>query len=209
MKLSEDEARGFAVAYEAFCEALINVPSTRTVEDAQHVARALGSTSLDGFCAGAGMTQRYYDRFFVPTSSVHIPLSEARITGASNEEAGISYGPEADGGTEHAAASYRAAGFDPHALAGDPLAVGGLAPDSLAAELAYLAFLKQGSLESGGAEVYDRFACAFLSAHKPRWVKKAAGIMADQDDDFYARVVALAAQVMEEDLAALTAADAA
>lgn len=197
--LQHEDSALFAVAHEVVCEALINAPSERVVGDVMRVADAMGSTLFDDIAWQDGLEQRYYDRFFVPTSSLFIPLDECRVASAEVERGRVSWGPAADRCSEHAARCYRLAAFDYRSLKGDALAIGRLRPDSLACEVAYLAFLERGSLQREDApNTCDRFALAFLSRHA-KWVTKAARIMERQGDDFYARLVRFAAEAAYAD----------
>ena len=138
--LSPEELRGFAVVAEACAEAFLNEPSAQIVDDVARVARALGDGRLDGVVADEALRQRYSERFFVPTGPLYVPLSECSVRGAAEEEGRVRYAPVSGAQADHVLRCYRAVGFDYRALAGFGPAVGSLRPDSLAAELAFMAF---------------------------------------------------------------------
>ena len=148
--LSPEELQGFAVIAEACAEAFLNEPSAQIVDDVARVARALGDGRLDGVVADEALRQRYSERFFVPTSPLYVPLSECSVRGAAEEEGRVRYAPVSGAQADHVLKCYRAVGFDYRALAGFGPAVGSLRPDSLAAELAFMAFFGSRGRRSGG-----------------------------------------------------------
>ena len=96
---------------------------------------------------------------------------------------------------------YRAVGFDYRALAGFGPAVGSLRPDSLAAELAFMAFLARAAAEAAGEDPAASERAAellrqFAREHANAWLPKAARLLAAGDDDLYARTAALAADAV-------------
>lgn len=205
----QDEEHGLQVAYEALAEALLNVPDEKVVADVVSVAEALGSAAFEGFAPSKGLAQRYYDRFFVPTSPLYLPLSEDRVAGAQTVDGRTEFGQLAGKATDHARACYEAAGFAYGQLQGFEPTVRSLRPDSLASELAFLAYVKQAAVRGDvPAETSDRLTCQFLRTHRPAWMEKAARLMAARDDDFYARVCRLAAEVCALDLEHASAQDA-
>ena len=150
--LSPEELRGFAVVAEACAEAFLNEPSAQIVDDVARVARALGDGRLDGVVADEALRQRYSERFFVPTGPLYVPLSECSVRGAAEEEGRVRYAPVSGAQADHVLRCYRAVGFDYRALAGFGPAVGSLRPDSLAAELAFMAFLARAAAEAAGED---------------------------------------------------------
>lgn len=192
------------VAYEVLAEALLNVPSEQVLSDVRLVAQAMGRTEFDEYEAAPALEQRYYDRFFVPAGGVFVPLSESRFFNVDETADWITYGPEANNGTDHVVACYQQAGFEYRALEGYGLAIQRLRPDSLASELAFLAYLHAVSSvadSAGGLNVWDRFALQFLREHTG-WIATAAQVMA-RTDDLYARLCVLAADVCAADKAQL------
>lgn len=192
------------VAYEVLAEALLNVPSERVLSDVRLVAQAMGRAEFDQYQAAPELEQRYYDRFFVPTGGVFVPLSESRFSNVDETADRIAYGPEANNGTDHVTACYRQVGFEYRALAGYDLAVQRLRPDSLASELAFLAYVHTvGCVQDATGELnaWDRFALQFLREHTG-WMTTAAQVMA-RTDDLYARLCVLAVDVCAADRAQL------
>lgn len=193
---SAETALGLSTVYEVLCEALINVPSASIVGDVRRVARLFGTDAFEGIGASAQLEQRFYDRFFIPISPVFVPLSESRIEGCRIIGGKRSFGPAVTGTSRHVEALCEQTGFDFRALEGFDSAVQRLSSDSLAAELAFLAFLRMRF--ATGSCAYERFAAVLLDRHTA-WVEKAAAVMEGQDDDFYARLVRLAAQILAAD----------
>ncbi len=189
--------RGLCTVYEMLVEALINPPDERICHDIAQVARTVGFDELEKTAKDAedpSAAQRYYDRFFVPTSGTYIALSECRMADAEIEGGRVSFGPAANRRYEHVQALYDQAAFDFHNLKGDPLSLRQLAADSLASELAFLAFLAKAKEEDAiPRDAADRFLCAFLKNHGINWVENAARIMKAQSNDLYAQLVELAA----------------
>ncbi|QKF07692.1 hypothetical protein HLV38_05890 [Berryella wangjianweii] len=150
------------------------------------------------------LEQRFYDRFLVPTTGVFIPLAEGCVTGAETAGAHgrIAWGPREGRLTAHVRTLYDQAGFQPASLT-HSLAPSAMRDDFLGCELAFLAFLRHPGASEGTArgdqDARDRFAHAFLRRHGA-WFDRAADLMEAQDDDFYARVVRLAALVARADL---------
>lgn len=199
--LSSDELRGFAVIAEACAEAFLNEPSAQIVDDVARVAQALGDGRFDGVVADEALRQRYSERFFVPTSPLYVPLSECSVRGAAEEEGRVRYAPASGAQADHVLKCYRAVGFDYRALAGFGPAVGSLHPDSLAAELAFMAFLARAAVEAAGedpaaSERAAELLCQFAREHANAWLPKAARLLAAGDDDLYARAAALAADAV-------------
>ncbi|MDN4470060.1 molecular chaperone TorD family protein [Gordonibacter sp. RACS_AR68] len=198
---SPEELRGFAVVAEACAEAFLNEPSARIVDDVARVARALGDGRLDGVVADEALRQRYSERFFVPTGPLYVPLSECSVRGAAEEEGRVRYAPVSGARADHVLRCYRAVGFDYRALAGFGPAVGSLRPDSLAAELAFMAFLARAAAEAAGedpaaSERASELLRQFAREHANAWLPRAARLLAAGADDLYARTAALAADAV-------------
>ena len=175
--LSPDELRGFAVIAEACAEAFLNEPSAQIVDDVARVAQALGDGRFDGVVADEALRQRYSERFFVPTSPLYVPLSECSVRGAAEVEGRVRYAPASGAQTDHVLKCYRAVGFDYRALAGFGPAVGSLHPDSLAAELAFMAFLARAAVEAAGedpaaSERAAELLCQFAREHARRGCRR-------------------------------------
>lgn len=198
-----DEVRrvhGCSVLLSACAAALLNEPTEQVVQDVRRVAEALGDTRFDGVEPGAPLTQRYYDRFFVSASPFFVPLSESSVRGAFDEDGRTVYASTHSPKGDHAFLCYEAAGFDYRTLGGFEPAVKALKPDSLACELAFLAALGFHAAQADD----EACACAsirlfeeFAREHVGAWISQAARCLAAADDDFYARVVAFAAETLQ------------
>lgn len=177
--------------------------------------------------AGPDARQRFYDRVLVGASPLFVPLSESCVLGAADEGDGaVRWGSVESRRTDHVAACYAAAGFDPRTLEGFSPAISALRPDSLAAELAFLSLLKareaaawraagdaesaSGADAAGAADVaasaedaagqgrrWAALARQFAAEHPARWARGAAGRLAAGDDDLYAALVRCAADLAE------------
>lgn len=197
-------AQGFSVVFDACAEVFLNEPTDRIVSDLQHVANALGMEGFAEIECGEDASQHYYNRFFVPTSPLFVPLLESSIVGGGEDEDGtMRYASTQSGRADHALRCYRAVEFDYRTLQGFPPAVSNLHPDSLAAELAFLAHCKRREAEArsahddGQADHWNRLARRFAREHPNGWVGKAADCLARTDDDLYARACRLAAQAVD------------
>lgn len=198
---------GCSVLLSACAAALINEPTERVVQDVRRVAEALGDSRFDGIEPGAPLTQRYYDRFFVSASPYFVPLVESCVRGAFDEggrtvyaSTRTVYASTRSSKGDHALLCYEAAGFDYRALQGFEAATKALKPDSLACELAFLAALGASAAQAddeacarAGVRLFDEFAHEHVGA----WIPRAARCLAAADDDFYARLVALAAEAVQ------------
>lgn len=206
---TRDEAarasQGMRVVYETLAEALVNEPSCRIVNDVKRIAELFGDDRFAGIEPDDALMQRYYDRFFVSSSAFHIAWEERAVWTAGIAGGRIEYGSPAVARNAHVLSCYREAGFDFRALCGYEIAVKSLKPDSLASELAFMAFLHDGAhraLEANDvacAATNRRLALSFLSQHLSKWVPRAAEMAALSGDDFYARLAAFAARVIEMD----------
>lgn len=230
--LPSQTLRGYALVAEVCAEALLNEPTPAIIEDVRRVAQALGDTRFDDVIPDAELRQRYYDRLFVSSSPYYVPLVESSITKRVSSAGRLIYGPMSSARGDHVLACYREVGFDYHALRGYDMATRALRPDSLAAELAFLAALARaaatrasGSVGEGapardvaeapaGTDGTDGTATAspstaaqrlladFLRRHTA-WFPDAAACLAAGDDDFYARLASLAAEATRDLAAAL------
>ncbi len=197
-------ANGLATAFSACAEAFLNEPSERVVSDVRAVAQAFGDASFDDVAFEDGMVLRYNDRMFVTNSPLFVPLHEGCVAlGGVDDQGVMRYASVESNRRSHVARCYRAVGFDERALSGFAPAVESLHEDSLAAELAFLAYLKGRearaweSEETEEARRWSGLAARFSREHAKGWVRKAAACLAAGDDDFYARTCRLAALLCE------------
>lgn len=197
------EARGFSVVFDACAEAFLDEPDEAIIDDVRKVAAALGQDGFD-FAADDDLKQRYYDRLFVTSTPYYVPLIESSIARGGKDEDGVMrYASIQSDLTDHVLRCYHTVEFDFQALSGYDLAVKSLHPDSLASELAFLAFCKKREAEcwessdEAQAEHWAQLAAQFSKQHASRWVSKAADCLARTDEDFYAHACALAAAAAE------------
>lgn len=192
-----EEARGASVVLDACAGALLNEPSDTVLDDMRSVVAALG---LDKGSLGADkplewLVQRYYDRFFVAVSPLFVPCQESCLRGSWVDDGVRKYGATSSAQADHVVRCYSAAGFDWRALEGSELFLKTLKPDSLAAELAFVAYLKGCEAMADDADQAERCAALagqFIREHVGTWLPLAARILAEGDEDFYASVVSLA-----------------
>ena len=198
---SADELRGFGVIAEACAEVLVNEPSDQVIDDVARVARALGDDRFDAIDLDDALKQRYYDRFFVPTSPFYVPLCESSVRGAAEEEGRTTYAPATGVQADHVLKCYHAVGFDFQAIAGFEPSVKSLKADSLASELAFLAFLARSAADAASSDPAaarraEQLLLQFVREHAGAWFGKAARCLGATDDDLYARTAALAAEAV-------------
>lgn len=202
------EARAAGLVYETLAEALLNVPDERILSDVARVADVLGAEGLGRFEAGADLEQRYFDRFFVPSSPYFVPLSESCLRGSAVVDGARRYGPTAGPDIDHVEQCYRSWSFELSSLTGYPLAVKTLRADSLASELAFAALLAQAESEARSEDEAKRcrtWRGRFVNRHLARWADQAAEAVAETDDDFFARLCALVAAWVSFDQRGLAA----
>lgn len=199
--LPDQALLGYAVVAEVCAEGLLNEPTPDVLDDLRRVAQALGDARFDGIEADGTLRQRYYDRLFVSSSPHYVPLVESSITKRVSSNGRLIYGPMSSARGDHVLACYHEVGFDYRTLPGYDMAVRTLRPDSLAAELAFLAELARAAADSTGVAA-RRLLGDFLRRHTA-WFSDAAACLAASDDDLYARIAALAAQTTDDLAAAL------
>lgn len=200
--LLEPEAlRGFAAVARTCTAALVNEPTEKVVDALRSVAEVLGDARFDETLPDQVLQQRYYDRFFVTASPWYLPLCESSVRDAAEEDGRVTYAPVGGARADHVLACYRAVSFDYRRIEGFDLAVKSLRPDSMAAELAFMAFLADAAADGVGdpdsAQRAVQLLEQFAREHAVRWFGKAAECLRRVDDDFYSRVVSLAAEATE------------
>ena len=196
--LEGDGLRGFRTVMAVCAEALLNLPTEDVVANVRSVAEALGD---DGFndVADAALEQRYYDRFFVSAHPAYVPLCEDAVRGGYMDDDRFRYGSVCGKHYAHTLTCYKAVGFDFRRIEGFEPSVSMLKPDSMASELAFLAFLADSALAAEGrdSEVAQRsreLLVTFARDHASRWFGDAVECLERFDEDFYAGVCALAAE---------------
>lgn len=211
--LDAAQLRGFALVADAVARALAQPPSAEVVGEVRRMAEALGDDRFAAVAPGDDLDQRFFNRFVVTSSPYFLPLVEGSVREAYEEEGRLRYGPLRSRHEDHVLSCYRAVGFDPAASAwGARGAVAqGLKPDALACELEFMASL---ALAAGGDAAADpssaadpdaaeraaaarRLLARFSAEHARHWFGRAAEYAARTDDDFYARLIALAAESVD------------
>lgn len=188
--MTADELLGFAALFETCARTLLEEPDAAVLSHLRVVAAPLGERGFDALAPGPELTERYYDRMFVSSSPLYVPLVESSVARRVISGGRLVYGALAGPAADHALACYRATGFDYRALPGYHLAVASLRPDSMACELAFLAALARAA--TGGAPAARELLTQFACRHGA-WFSDAADCLARTDDDLYARVARLAA----------------
>lgn len=200
--MAGDQLAGFCTIARVCAEAFVNVPDQAVVGNVKAVAEALGDRRFAGFAAGEELEQRYYDRLFVTSSPAYVPLYEDCVRRAADDEGTVRYAALNGPSFDHVLRCYRAVGFDYRLIEGFDLAVKQLKPDSLASELAFMAWLGGQAVELEHADpAAAARACQLLSQfcreHAGLWFGKAADCLAAYDRDFYAAVCELAAEAAD------------
>ncbi len=193
----DDETRQIAqtaaVVLEVCAEALLNEPSDKVLSDVRTVADAIGLSCGD-WPEPEELRQRYFDRFLVPGGTYYVPANENCMYGYLRDgEYGHGQGPRSD----QVLRCYHAVGFDYLLLSGSPEAVDALVPDSLAAECAFLAYLKRQQLQApdqAQRKTAERLARQFATEHMGLWLEPARILMLRSGADFYTDVAMLAVQ---------------
>lgn len=191
--MTSNEARGVATLLDVCAEALLNEPDECIISDVQAVAAALSDHRFDDISASSELKWRYYERFFVSSGGLFVALRENSIRmGSSAQNATFTYGPTEGRLSDHVVRCYQAVGFDFHALHGFEPAIDTLHADSLAAECAFVAYLKNAQAfeeENGrsGAHLAS-LANDFTAVHLLPFAEAAAELISQTSDDFYSRL---------------------
>ena len=197
--------QGARMVYEVLAEALLNVPCEQVLSDVRNMAHAFGANGFNDAVANAELEQCYYNRMFVASHPRYVALTESVVVPAGVVDGRVEYGSPAQGRLAQVVACYKEVGFDHRELAGLSLAVQSLKADSLASELAFMAFLHHGAAEAAGkgnvveTRTYHRLALHFLEQHLGAWAEKAARLAAAGGDDFYSHLCSFAAQWVQSD----------
>ena len=196
--LDAAQLRGFALVADAVARALAQQPDEAVVGEVQRVAEALGDDRFAAVTPGEALEQRFFDRFVVTASPYYLPLVEGSVREAYEDDGRLRFGPLRSRHSDHVLSCYRAVGFDPAGWGARGVVAEGLKPDALACELEFMASLAQAACGDGDeAAAAQRLLRSFADAHARLWFGRAAEYAARIDDDFYARVLALAAEAVE------------
>ena len=199
---SAEAYRGFSLLAGTCAAALVNEPTAGIVKGVQRVAEATGDPRFNGVRANEALLQRYYDRIFVSSSPLFVPLSESCVRASWDDGGTIRYGVASSRWSDHVLGCYRAVGFDWTALGGFEPAMRQLRPDSLASELAFLSFLAASAAylpasDAAASRRSEELLVQFARQHAGAWFGAAADALRRTDDDFYAGVCALAAKAVD------------
>lgn len=186
------QIQGLSTLFDVCAEGFLNEPSDVVLADIRAVAHAMGNDRFDSFEASDQLTQRYYDRVLVASSVLYVPLQESCVRRSILQDNARCYASSGGAYAGHVERCYQVAGFDRGLLQGFDLALRSLRPDSLAAELAFVAFLLQ---QPGERAV--QLAVQFCTEHLGRWVGVAQECLTETNDDLYARLCAFSAEAVE------------
>ena len=196
---------GACTVYETLAEALLNVPSEQVLADVCDVAHVFGVSEFDDELADDALEQCYYNRMFVASHPCYVALSESMVVSAGIVDGRVEYGSPAQGRRAQVVSCYKKVGFSHKSLEGFDLSIQSLKADSLASELAFMAFLHHGAGEGAAhgdiakMKTYHRLALHFLEQHLSAWAQKAAHLAAASGEDFYSRLCAFISQGVEAD----------
>lgn len=191
------ELQGFATLAETCASALLAEPDETVVEALRRVAHVFGDTRFDRTSASAELTQRYYDRFFVPAGSLYIPLCESSVRDSRMENGRMCWVSPGGATADHVLGCYRAVGFDYRCSEGFDLAVKNLKVDSMAAELSFMASLAWAAVEGDEAARPRTVGLLrqFVNEHPSQWFGKAVDYLA-AEEDFYHGVCVFATDAL-------------
>lgn len=198
--LEPAQLRGFALVADVVARALAQQPDVEVVGAVQRVADALGDDRFADVRPGDELDQRFFNRFVVTSSPYYLPLVEGSVREAYEEDGVLRYGPLRSKHSDHVLACYRSVRFDHGDWGARGVVARGLKPDALACELEFMASLAQAACDGATEkerEAAQRLLARFAGDHAARWFGRAAGYAARIEDDFYARLVALAAESVE------------
>ncbi|MCI2240862.1 molecular chaperone TorD family protein [Adlercreutzia faecimuris] len=198
--LEPAQLRGFALVADVVARALAQQPDVEVVGAVQRVADALGDDRFADVRPGDELDQRFFNRFVVTSSPYYLPLVEGSVREAYEEDGVLRYGPLRSKHSDHVLACYRSVRFDHGDWGARGVVARGLKPDALACELEFMASLAQAACDGATEEEREaaqRLLARFAGDHAARWFGRAAGYAARIEDDFYARLVALAAESVE------------
>ena len=203
------DARGRAVTFDVCASAFLNEPSEQVLADVALVGQALGAEfeGLSGEMSAeelAELRRCFNDVLFVAVSPRFVPLQESCLVGSGlGSDGKMHYGSVQSSRSDHVQRCYKAAGFDMTAVPACPVVKGTLRCDSLACELAFLAYLANGEFlawQKGATEEalhWNRLANEFAHDHARVWFATARDRMQTVGAAFYAHVCDLAIRALE------------
>ena len=199
-----DNTRLQASAFANIASVLLSAPSRQTIEELFRLTHSLGihpsDSPSDSALEPKQLDEAFFNRTVVATSPLFVPLYEQAIRSAHKTDAGWAYSLASNRYTREVERFYCAAGFNPQRLGMAQDAPINMRSDSLAAELAFVAFLLDDTIRIEAEltpEDRRQMARDFLNAHPKSWVRKAAEIAASSAEDWYATAIFLAAELVE------------
>lgn len=194
--------------WELFCLSVIDIPSDDVrnrmarlafqflehgvIEEERCIRLVLHPSTV-----GDDERQEYHDRFFVPSSARYTPLVESRIRRSKCLPSGLWSFDSAGGRYERQVEEkYRNAGFDCRRLSGYGPFLAMLKPDNVAAETAFMAFLRRDEHLSTDEAVVRARGCQakdFLESNLCCWTDRLAEVAKWTGDDYYAGLFSILA----------------
>lgn len=197
--------------YEFLSYGFLNLPSKDLLLTIERESEFLGELGDDDISFLHEKTleeleQEYYDRFFVPTSSLFLPPYESSIRNKKQAKGKTIYGPVDGKESFHVKACYELVDFKIDQLnAFGPLKDGHY-PDHIAFELAFMSYMV--NLEVKSLEVKDevrgekwkKLQRDFLRDHISKWISDYARLANEKGGGLYAYLSNIAASWIDLDL---------
>lgn len=201
--LGEPENRSDAYAESAVLETcvamLINEPSSNLVEASGQIASALSMPLTSDATDIDSLKQRFYDRFVISSSPWFVPSNEQCIRKARFEGGTLVFSSVEGTYSRHVVECYKTVGFDYRKLQGYEPVVNRLLPDSLAAELAFLASMRLREAEAETdeqAQSCRAYADKFATEHLAKWVDSYAAFAEMKGVDLYSEWAQIIARIV-------------
>ena len=199
--------------YELLTYCLLNVPTEDVLqsmikgqeilnyltEDSSFVGYSIDIANLEKY------VQEYYDRFFVPGSSMFVPPYESSVRRRYLDGKKIKYGKLDSEETFHVKACYEMVSFKPRELNMFKPLKEIQFPDHIAYEMAFMTFLafeELNSLEKGEkskAENWKNLQTQFLDSHLIKWVGDLAMLSEEKGKGLYSYWLQLCSVWIKED----------
>ena len=184
------QAASSAAVYRVLYRALSDRPNPDVFRSVRELAALLNVPDAVPSYDEHQLDQAFYDRMVVPSSLLHVPPVESCIRLAVREPDG-SWTFAATGGAPmtQAVACYKPYGFDWRLLSGFGPLVKTMPADHIAAEVAFMAHLREVQAEGGPAgQAAGAYAQRFLAEKLGAWCPRLACLARQKADDFYALV---------------------
>lgn len=141
-----------------------------------------------------------YNALVVPCNPRYIPLSEESVRKARLVGDAWRFGARAGSYSRDVERLYQTVAFDYRSLHGDPMVVSCLRPDSLAAQMSFMAYLHQGIASRERNEHLKDLARTFLERHLAKWCDKASEVCRKQSYAWLAEIVSECNELVRDDL---------